>query len=69
MRLDVEDVLERANEIYATRKVLPSSLAYVAPERRPRIQSEQVKAAVEAIVEAINQQSVVVVTSPPEKTT
>lgn len=55
MAIYVEDVLERANEIYAEAK-LGDSTYYTAPELRPQIQSDQIKALAEALVEILNRE-------------
>lgn len=47
-----ERILQRANEIYALRK-LGDSLPYAAPETIPTIQSTQLQAALEAVSEEI----------------
>ena len=51
--IDPATVLARANEIYAERKLGTSAL-YCPPEARPVIQTNQVKAAIDAMTEAVN---------------
>lgn len=53
MKLDIEKILARADDMYAEAKC-GDSVYYMAPELRPRIKSEQVRSAVRAIVEALN---------------
>lgn len=52
--LNVQEILDRANELYAEAKIPENRLRYMAPETRPAIQSDQVKCVLKALVEAIN---------------
>lgn len=52
MAIDIDDLHRRANEIYAERKLGPDYV-YRAPECRPTIQSDQVKALMEALQEQL----------------
>jgi len=54
--LDEDKILERANELYAAKKLRkkPEDIYFVAPECRPKIASDQVKCLLAAIVEALN---------------
>lgn len=52
MKTSFEELLYKANEIYARRK-LGSRVDYVAPEIRPQIQSDQVLAVLEVLVEEL----------------
>lgn len=56
MAINEKAILERANELYAERKLakMHRDIAYVAPECRPAIESEQVKCLLTALVEALN---------------
>lgn len=60
LKLDYDKVLKRANELYKQVKLqsMPPDeakhFAYTAPELLPDIRSEQVKAVLQALVEAIN---------------
>ncbi len=54
MKLDEEAIMRRADELYAQAKLPADTLDYMAPEGRPRIQSDQVKMLLRALVEAIN---------------
>jgi hypothetical protein len=51
--LNEETILARANELYAEAKMGKWN-GYTAPELLPQIQSDQVKAVVKALVEALN---------------
>ncbi len=54
MKLDLEALKTKLNERYAERK-LGSDVGFRAPEVRPRIQSDQVMALLEVLVEALNE--------------
>lgn len=56
MKLDYDSILQRADILYGAAKtshIPQEDLAYWAPERFPKIQSEQVKCMLEALIEAI----------------
>lgn len=55
MRINLEDVTKRANELYAEANGWTWD-GYSAPETWPQIQSTQVKSMVQALVEAINRE-------------
>ena len=53
--INVNEVLEKANTKYARAKMDKGvDLRYAAPEAMPRIQSDQVKAIAEVLVEEVN---------------
>lgn len=61
MKLNYQQILEEANANYLQLKIdrgliKKSSLPYMAPETIPQIGSDQLKAAMMAIISAINQQ-------------
>jgi hypothetical protein len=53
MKLDKDLILQRANALYAEAKQGPWN-DYTAPELLPQIRSDQVKAVLTALIEAIN---------------
>lgn len=60
MKLNPDKILERANELYVTRKTGVSTEGQKQPtnwlfRRKPSIQSDQVKSMLEAICEAMNE--------------
>jgi hypothetical protein len=59
MKLNYRDILAIANAKYGIRSLRRQKRdpRYVAPEDIPRIESEQVKCMLEALVEAINNSS------------
>lgn len=53
--ISTDEVIEKANVKYAQAKMDKDvDLRYAAPEAMPRIQSDQVKAVAEALVEEVN---------------
>lgn len=59
-KLNYTEILERANMLYAaekTKHIPESDLRYWPPERFPKIESNQVKCMLKAIIEAINSES------------
>jgi hypothetical protein len=53
--ISTDEVIEKANVKYAQAKMDKSAdLRYTAPEAMPKIQSDQVKAIAEALVEEVN---------------
>jgi hypothetical protein len=53
--ISTDEVIEKANVKYAQAKMDKSvDLRYTAPEAMPKIQSDQVKAIAEALVEEVN---------------
>lgn len=53
--ISTDEVIEKANVKYAQAKMdMGVDLRYTAPEAMPRIQSDQVKAVAEALVEEVN---------------
>jgi hypothetical protein len=56
-KVSYETVLKRANEIYCaekTKNLKPEDMAYWAPEMFPKIESNQVKSMLKALVEEMN---------------
>ena len=64
----IDGILKRANEIYAQRKGMPDN-GFRAPEAVPRIQSDQVMAAIEAVMEEVDRKLSVLVNVKPQTTT
>lgn len=59
MNIDFETVWADANARYATKKLKAAGytdVRYLAPEMIPRIQSEQVKCMLEALIAEVNRQ-------------
>jgi hypothetical protein len=56
MQLNYEEILDKANARYATAwsKRSGIDISYMAPEQLPKIESEQVKCVLRALVEASN---------------
>lgn len=62
MKLNTEQILQEANAIYAVEKLTKAGykkdhMSYLAPEMIPTIQSDQVKAMMQALINAINKQN------------
>jgi hypothetical protein len=55
MKLDFTRIMLRANMHYAEAK-LGKDAVYAAPEQLPKIQSDQVKAVLKALIEEINKE-------------
>lgn len=60
MKLNAEEILEKANSLYAAAKlqkagVPESEVRYMAPELLPQIESEQVKSVLIVLVDELNQ--------------
>ena len=58
-KIDYDKVLEKANELYViekTKHVNPESMAYWAPEMFPKIESNQVKCMLRALVDELNKE-------------
>jgi hypothetical protein len=53
-QIDPVQVLKRANEVYAERKIGVIMAKRIPPEKLPIIQSDQARAILEAVVEAVN---------------
>lgn len=50
----LEELIDKVNEVYACKK-LGDNVHYVAPEIRPKIQSDQVLALLEVLFEELQQ--------------
>jgi hypothetical protein len=62
LKLNTEEILKHANLLYASKKLkmmgkIPNDIRYMAPEQIPSIQSDQVIAILEALVQSINEQN------------
>lgn len=59
----IDDIVKRANQIYAERKGMPDN-GFRAPEAVPQIRSDQVLAAIEAVMEEVDRKLAKLVSVP-----